>query len=205
MFMGIPELRIIAPSQVHDIGALIKTAVLDDEYPVLFIENKTLYPRLLELPVDGCIGDFSARIDDSLYPTVVLSNNNFEEAEVTVVVYGGIVPMVMEASMELLFDEEIFVEIVIPAMIKPFPERPVFGSAERTKRVVIVEEGTKYMGWGAELAAQINEKLFGKMKLPVRRVGALDLPLGSSQVLEKKILPSKDVVKQAIKEVAGGF
>jgi pyruvate/2-oxoglutarate/acetoin dehydrogenase E1 component len=80
-------------------------------------------------------------------------------------------------------------------------DEPIYSSISKTGKVVIVEEGTLTNGWGAELAALIGEKCFRGLKAPVKRVAALDLPIASSPVLEKMILPDNNRIARTIKEL----
>lgn len=200
MFLGIPGLKIVAPSHFHNPGDLLKTATLVDEAPVLFIENKLLYPRELVTAKEGYVDDFVLRLLDKMYPTVMLSTNNFESPDVTVLTYGGMLPMVVEAATELLINHEIFLEIIVPACIKPFEIQDVIISAEKSRRVIIVEEGTLSNGWGAEVSSQIYSHLLNRLKCPIQRIAALNFPIANTKSLESKILPSREDIVRAVLE-----
>jgi pyruvate dehydrogenase E1 component beta subunit len=93
-----------------------------------------------------------------------------------------------------MYEHEIFAEIVLFSQLSPFALSPLFDSLARTRRLLTVEEGTLSLGWGAEAAAQSAEKLPG---ISVRRIAALDLPIGNSKPIEDAILPSQAGIVQA--------
>ncbi len=201
IFMGIPGLKIIAASHFHDAGTLLKDAI-DDDNPVLFIEHKLLYPRKIGQPVDGYISDFAVKFSDGRYKTLRLSNTDFDDPQLTVLVYGGMLPWVTEAVNELLVEEEVGAEIVVPSYINQSFIPEMMESVKTTGRLVIVEEGTLSFGWGAEMAARIvTHESIGSLKAPVRRVAAKDLPLANSRVLEEATLPQVRDIKKAVQEV----
>ena len=97
LFLGVPGLKVVAPSHFHDVGELLISAI-DDEYPVLFIENKLLYPRKLEQIKDGYVSDFNAENDKVTFNSLTLSNSDFEEDMVSIITYGGMLPFVVDAA-----------------------------------------------------------------------------------------------------------
>ena len=114
----------------------------------------------------------------------------------TIATYGYNFELALAAAYELMYEHEIFAEIVLFSQLSPFELSPLFDSLARTRRLLTVEEGTISLGWGAEAAAQAAEKLPG---LAIRRVAALDLPIGNSKPIEDAILPSQaDLVQAAL-------
>lgn len=200
LFFGLPCLKILAPSHIHDVGdALVKA--IDDPDPIIFIEHKILYPRKLELPQGDYWKDWAVRSDSELYETLIVATNDFKTSDVTIVVYGGMLPLVEEAVQAILALEKIGFEMVVPLCIKPLGLEPIFHSVRRTGRLIIVEEGTMAWGWGAELAAQAVDKEFLSLEAPIRRVSALDVPIPSAKPLEEHVLPSSRDIERAILEV----
>jgi len=201
MYLGIPGLKVIAPSHFHDVGKLLINAI-DDENPVLFIENKLLYPKKIVEIKDGYMDDFSAKITEDSYYSVILSNADFEECDVTILTYGGMLPYVIDASNEILEKEEITCEIIVPSYLNKANISETIKSIETSGRLVIVEEGTKTGGWGAEMTAKVIEQGFDLLEEPISRVAALDLPIANTKTLEDKILPQISDIKKAIMGVA---
>jgi pyruvate/2-oxoglutarate/acetoin dehydrogenase E1 component len=204
IFFNIPGLTIIAPSHFHNPGALLEAVVSHSTGPVLFIENKMLYPRQLEETDDkAMINDFHARAissTDRLFPTISLCLEKDSSPNVTLVVYGGMAPLATEAAYNLFMREEILVEVLIPSIVKPIPIDDIGSSIAKSGRVVIAEEAVRYSGWGAELTAQIQEKVSNLYK-PVVRIGAREFPIPCSRPLEDQILPQIDDIENQILSV----
>jgi len=202
LFLSVPGLTIIAPSHFHNPGDLLRRAVLAGEGPVLFVENKLLYPqRLSRLDAAGRIGDFYAEVlvaHSENYPSISLNLARGERADVTLIAYGGMAPLAAEAALNVFMQDEIWVETIIPSLIKPFPLPDVLLSVRKSGRVVIAEEGVRTSGWGAELASQIYEVALHDLAKPIGRVGARDLPIPSSRPLEDQVLPQVADIEAAI-------
>ncbi len=205
LFLGTPGLTIVAPSHFHDAGALLSHAVREEKQPVLFIEHKLLYPRRLELPRGGRLGDWFASVvtaQNPAYPTIRLTPAGDETPVVTLIAYGGMAPLAAEAAMNVFMEDEILVEVLVPSLVKPVPIADVAPSARRSGRVVIAEEAVRTAGWGAELAAQLYEQALGDMRGPVLRLGAKDVPIPSSKPLEDQVLPRVADIEAALRRAA---
>lgn len=202
IFLNVPGLTIIAPSHFHEPGNLLSKAVLSENKPVLFIENKSLYPQQLLLPDEaGKIGDFFVKNifkTSQSYPSISFSMTKEESPQVTLIAYGGMAPFAIEAAFNLFMRDEVIVEVLVPSLIKPFPLQDVLLSVLKSKRVVIAEESPRTSGWGAELASQIYENAFQALNLPIVRIGAKDCPIPSSKDLEKETLPQTEDIKKSI-------
>ncbi len=98
--------------------------------------------------------------------------------------------------------EGIEVEILDLRTLSPYDWDAIASSVRRTGRVVVAHEDTKSWGYGAEIAARIAEELFEHLDAPVRRVGALDTPVGYSPVLEDAILPQVPTIAAALRDTA---
>ena len=101
LLLGIPNICVVAPSECHDVGALLAAAV-EDERPVFFIENKLLYGRAIRRPEDGYIGELAVRESGDPYPALTFSATDFTEGAATAVTYGGMLPIVLDAVAELV-------------------------------------------------------------------------------------------------------
>jgi|TARA_B100000315_G_scaffold105566_1_gene96803 pyruvate/2-oxoglutarate/acetoin dehydrogenase E1 component len=206
LFMGVPEIVILSPSNYHDPGNILEKAVYDDS-PVLFIESKYLYTRELKKPDEnGSSGIFKVFLDESeYYPNIVLSNNDFEDCEVTIIAYGGMIPFVEKAAEYLMIEEELSIEIIIPSKITPFNYNICNNSLKKSGRVVIVEEGTLTNGWGAEVTSLIQEHYFNYLKCPIVRIAAKDMLIGSAKTLEEYVLPDdRDIINKIMECVIKG-
>ena len=199
IFLGIPHLRIVAPSQFHDPGAMLRAAIADDE-PVLFIENKLLYPQQLRIESDDQF-ERNEWTGDGGYPTVLLANDRSGlPPDVTIIAYGGIGSMLLPL-MSRMAREEIRVLACLPGSISPLRIEPILEAAARSERVVIVEEGAPAFGWGAEVSTRIYEAIGPQLKRPIMRIGAAPTVIPASKQLEEKVLVSESDIEMAMMEM----
>jgi pyruvate/2-oxoglutarate/acetoin dehydrogenase E1 component len=108
-----------------------------------------------------------------------------------------------QAALKLAYEDEIFVELVVPTQLSPFELALILDSARRTGRLLAIEEGTISLGWGAEVIAQAAEALGGRLKA-ARRLGARDLPIPASGPLEEAVLPGVDDILQMAHTIVSG-
>lgn len=205
LLAGIDGLACVACSEVHDVGALLSAAV-DDDDPVVFVENKTLYGRPLRRPgADGRIGAFLAReTADGPYASVTLSPRGFDRADVTIATFGGSVPLALDAAAEAFVADETVCEVVALSRLAPLDIEPVLASVRRSGRLVTLEEGSAGLGLGAEMAAQVSERAWSALRAPVRRVAARAGVVPASRVLEDAALPQVADVKSAVAAAVDG-
>jgi 2-oxoisovalerate dehydrogenase E1 component len=196
LFLGVPGLRVVAPNCLGDPAQLLDQAIRHDDDPVLFIEHKLLYTRPLLEPGKGELVDWEiGKLGDD-YPVFTLRISNIQASHLTFATYGYNFELALAAAKELMYEHEIFAEIVLFSQLSPFALVPLFDSVRRTRHLLTVEEGSISLGWGAEVAAQTAEKLPGTA---IRRAAALDLPIGNSKSIEDAILPSQaDLVQMAL-------
>jgi pyruvate/2-oxoglutarate/acetoin dehydrogenase E1 component len=110
--------------------------------------------------------------------------------------YGYMAKLARQAALRLAYENETFIELVVPTQLSPFEIEPVIASARRTGRLLIVEEGTYSLGWGAEIVARVAESLGSRLQA-VHRLAAHDLPIPASAPLEQLVLPGIDDIIQA--------
>lgn len=197
-FLGIPHLRVVAASRYHDPEALF-TSFLKDDQPTLYVEHKLLYPTHLALPAQGRINDAEARTEGS---TVCLSYVPAEDCTVTVLAYGYEAQLAQEVIETLAIEEELFVELLIPAQIAPMDWAPVERSVKRTGALITIEEGTSGWSWGTEAAAHISKQLFSSLRRPVEIVASRPTVIPGARHLEQNMLVSKPRIERAIKEAS---
>jgi pyruvate/2-oxoglutarate/acetoin dehydrogenase E1 component len=190
LFLGVPHLRIVAPALYHRPGEVLRHAVLGDDGVVLFLEHKLLYPA--RLATDDAPPIF-VETRGSGYPVVFVRNFERGRPDVTIIGYGG-ASLLVHPLLAKLAEEEIRLLVVMPACIQPLPADDLLDAARQAGRVVIVEEGTRAFGWGAEVAALLAG-------MPLRRVAALDTVIPAAKALEALVLPSSQTVEEAIYEV----
>jgi pyruvate/2-oxoglutarate/acetoin dehydrogenase E1 component len=199
IFFNVSNLKIIAPSHFHNPGELLANAVLKENNPVLFIENKILYPENLisKNNIDELF-EFSI-VFNSDYPAVKLRNKDTKKSDILIICYGGVSKIAYEAAKNIFLNEEICADVLIPSLVKPVQDDLIGFTKMNYEKILIVEESIKYAGWGAELSAQIYEgRSAGNIK--IKRIGAKSFVMPGSKVLEDFILPnSKEIEKELIK------
>jgi pyruvate/2-oxoglutarate/acetoin dehydrogenase E1 component len=202
IFFGIPGLEVVAPSPLHPVGELLCNSVLRTDNPTLFVENKLMYPQSLLLPEDSDrVGNFAFRIKDGLYPTVHLSIDEFKTCDLVMIVYGSSVNLAMSAAEQLLLQQEIACDILIPSQLAPVPIVDFIEPVIQAGRALIIEEGVRTWGWGSEIASLLYENVGSSLVGgSVSRIGARSFPVPVSRPLENSVLPQlKDIVDAALK------
>jgi pyruvate/2-oxoglutarate/acetoin dehydrogenase E1 component len=202
LLLGVPNVVVVAASECHDLRGLLTNAVEDDR-PVFFVENKLMYGRPNRRPEDGHIGELAVREAGTRYPALTFSGTDFSEGSVTVVTYGGMLPVALEAVTELIIEHEIFCEVVALSQLLPMELEPVLESVARTGALVTAEEGTLTGGFGAEIAARVQEAAWSDLRGPVQRVAARDGIIPSARSLEDEMLPGVADVVEAILVLEG--
>lgn len=200
-FLGVPGLRVLAPTALGNPGELLSQAILETHTPVLFIENKVLYTQKLSTPESETdLSITSGTQPENYAPTFTLSIAAAPPATLTLCAYGHMAELAKQALISLAYEYEIFTELIVPTQLAPFELSPLFDSINRTGRLLSVEEGTYTMGWGAEVLAQASEKFGGKL-LAVGRVAAQDIPIPASLPLEASVLPTIDNIIHAARKM----
>lgn len=197
LFLGVPGIRMIAPSLYHDWGEELKKAVTESEDPVLFIENKVSYPKKVREVEGGKWKEFFVEYGSGLHPSVTLRLAD-DVPNLTLLCYGGMVEFCEQAAIDLLLEHEILCEIVAVNSLLPLDTEAIIDSVRRSGRAVVVEEGTLNNGWGAEVTARIQEEAFERLKAPVARVAAKNMPIGNSKPIEDWILPDVEDIKSVV-------
>ena len=199
-FIGVPGLRVIAPTALGSPGKLLRQAILESEEPVLFIENKLLYGSPL-LPSE-ITQEFSIHSIESspawgeYTPTYCLHVLSAPQPELTLVAYGYMAELARQAVLELAFKHEIFAELIVPTQLSPYDINPILTGVRKTRHLLLIEEGTRTAGWGAEILAQVSE-ILGVGMQSCKRVAARNLPIPASSILETTVLPQIDDIVQA--------
>lgn len=190
LFAHIPGLKVVAPSTPHDVkGMLIKA--IEDPDPVMFFEHKKTY-RLVkgEVPEDRYTVDFGK------------AEVRREGSDLTVVSYGLMHHFALEAA-EKLAEEGIEAEVIDIRSIYPLDMDTVLESVGKTNKVIIVYEDNKFLGVGAEIAAQIAEKAIFELDGPIVRVGGPHVPaMPYAPSLEHWFMPDAERIGAEMKRLA---
>lgn len=187
VFAHFPGLKVVSPGTPHDAKGLLKSAIRSID-PVMFIENATLYQARGEVP------------EEEYLEPIGVSKVQRAGSDVTLVSYSKMLQTSLQAA-ERLAAEGIQAEVVDLRSLRPLDMGPVLDSFKRTNRAVIVEEGWRSYGVGAEVAARLYEEAFDYVDAPIRRVAQREVPLPYNRELEQQMLPTLEDVIEAVKGV----
>ena len=187
IFAHFPGLKVVSPATPYDAKGLLKSAIRTDD-PVLFIEHHTLYQIRGEVPAE-----------DYIVP-IGVSDVKRQGDAVTIVAYAQGLQVALEAAKQLA-QEGIEAEVVDLRSLRPLDMGPVVESFRKTFKAVVVEEGYRSYGIGAEIAARLQEEAFDYMDAPIKRVAQLEVPLPYSRELEQSALINAGRVVAAVKEI----
>ena len=181
----VPGLKVVYPSNPQDALGLMLTSI-DDDNPVMFFENKTLYGVKSEVTSFDPIPLGKGRIA-------------LEGEDLTIVTYGRQVFTALNAAKELAADG-IKAEVIDIRTLFPLDKDIIHESLEKTNKVIVITEETKRGGYGGEISATIGEEMFDLLDAPVARLGALDTPVPFAPNLEQYYMPNeRDIVVAAKK------
>jgi pyruvate dehydrogenase E1 component beta subunit len=186
-YAHIPGLVVVMPATPKDAKGLLKSAIRDDN-PVVFMENEVLYNGKGEVPGE-----------EYLIP-LGMADVKRPGKDVTLVAWSRSLQLALEAARQLE-TEGIDAEVVDVRTLRPLDEDLIFESVRKTNRCVIVEEGWRIAGFGAEIADRIQRECFDDLDAPVLRVTAADVPMPYAKNLEKAYLPQPETVAAAAKKV----
>jgi pyruvate/2-oxoglutarate/acetoin dehydrogenase E1 component len=188
-FCHVPGLKVILPSTPYDAKGLLKSAIRDDN-PVVFVEDKMMYKLKGIVPAE----DY----------TIPLGIADIKRAgdDITLVATSSMVQVALGAAAML---EEIGVsaEVVDPRTMWPLDEKTLVESAQKTSRVIVLDEGYERYGVTAELASVIAAGAFYDLDAPVKRMGAMHVPIPFSPPLEDVTVPTEQTVFEAARKMCG--
>ena len=182
-FVHAPGLVVIMPSTPYDAKGLLKAAIRDDN-PVVFLEKRLLYSRPGPVPE----GDYTVPIG--------VADVKREGDDITLVATSSMVQVALGAAV-MLEKEGISAEVVDPRTTWPLDEKTIVDSVKKTSRVIVMDEGYGRYGVAAELAAVIAEGAFYDLDAPIKRMGAMHVPIPFSPPLEDVTVPTEQSVFEA--------
>ncbi|MBN1219155.1 MAG: alpha-ketoacid dehydrogenase subunit beta [Anaerolineae bacterium] len=192
-FVHVPGLKVVMPATPYDVKGLLLAAIEDDN-PVIFVENKLLYKTRGVVPEE--------------YYTIPLSQSDIKRkgTDLTIVAYSIMVPRALEAAAELA-KEGIEIELVDPRTLKPFDPEPMIRSVKKTGKALVVHEAPITGGFGGEVVAQlVASEAFDYLDAPVHRLAGLDIPIPYNRELERRTIPQvEDIVREARALVRGEY
>lgn len=182
-FAHIPGLKVVVPATLDDAYALLQSAI-EDPNPVIFVENKALYPMK---------GGLSSPV-----PPVPLGKARIARPgrDVTIVTYGAMLFRALAAA-EALAGRDIEAEVIDLRTIQPWDEAAVLESLSRTHRLVVAHEAVEAFGVGAEIVARMAQIGFDELDGPIQRVGGAFMPVPFGRSLEAAYLPGEGEIVAA--------
>ncbi|WP_299808349.1 alpha-ketoacid dehydrogenase subunit beta [uncultured Roseibium sp.] len=186
----IPGLKVALPSSAYEAKGLLKTAIRDDN-PVVIFEDKLMYNDKAPVPEEEYLLPFGK--------AEILRQGK----DVTLVGTSSMVQVCRKAA-ELLAADGISAEVIDPRTIVPLDEDTIVGSAKKTSRAIVVDEGHQNFGVTAEIAARISDKAFYYLDNPVQRMGAMDVPVPFSPALEDLTVPTPEKVAERARRLCRG-
>lgn len=191
LFAHIPGLKVVMPSTPADAKGLLKSAIRD-ENPVIFLEHRWLYGIEGEVPEDP---DFTLPLGQ---PRVLLPGK-----DVTVVATSWMNVEAVKAAAVLKKFHGVKTEVVDPRTLYPLDYGLIFNSVRKTGHLVVADYDWPYCGFSAEVAAQVSEHCFGKLKSPITRIAFAQTPCPTTRPLENLFFPSAVNIIRAVEEKLG--
>jgi pyruvate dehydrogenase E1 component beta subunit len=181
-----PGLKVVVPSEPADVKGLLKAAVRDDD-PVIFFQHKRLFKQTGPVPEEPYL--------------IPLGKADVKRVgtDITLITYSRMTYVCLEAAQKLE-EKGIQAEVIDLRTLKPLDFELIAQSVKKTSHVVVVHEACLTGGFGAEIAARIGEELFEHLAGPVVRVGAKDVPVPFSPVLEQYVLPQVEDIVEGVEK-----
>jgi 2-oxoisovalerate dehydrogenase E1 component len=187
MFVNIPGLRVVVPTNPYDVKGLFKTAIQSDD-PVMFLEHKNLYNLKGPVPEEEYTIPFGQAFISR------------EGTDATVVAVGSMVRKTLEAADKLASAGK-SIEVIDPRTLAPLDIDTILESVHKTGRLLIVDETFQPCGIGAEIAAQVMAKGFDDLDAPVQRLNGVHTPTPYSPPLEAAVIPQTSQIVQAVEDL----
>ncbi len=188
-FCHVPGLKVVLPSTPHDAKGLMKSAIRD-ENPVAFFEDKMMYKLKGPVPEDDYTIPLGA------------ADVKREGEDITIVATSSMVQVALGAAARLA-DGGISAEVVDPRTLWPLDETTILESVRKTSRAIVMDEGYGRYGVMAEIASVIAEQAFFDLEAPVKRIGAMHVPIPFSPPLEDATVPTEQTVCEAAEAMCG--
>ncbi|MEW9673174.1 alpha-ketoacid dehydrogenase subunit beta [Ammoniphilus sp. 3BR4] len=189
LFTSIPGIKVVVPSTPYDAKGLLLAAIEDND-PVIFFEDKTLYNMTGDVPEE--------------YYTIPLGKADIKRAgtDLTIVAIGKQVHTALTAAKQLA-SKGIEVEVVDPRSLSPLDEDTILASVEKTNRLIVIDEANPRCSIATDIAALVADKAFDMLDAPIKRITAPHTPVPFSPPLEDLYLPTPQKVIEVVSELIG--
>src|SRR5512140_1299209 len=183
----VPGLKVVIPSTPYDAKGLLKTAIRDDN-PVVFIEDKMMFKMKGPVPAEEYTIPFGQ------------ADVKRVGADITLVATSSMVQVALGAA-DKLGEIGVSAEVIDPRTTSPLDKQTLIDSATKTSRAIVIDEGHEAYGVTAEIASVIADGAFYHLDAPVKRMGAMDVPIPFSPALEDLTVPTEDTVFEMAKSL----
>jgi 2-oxoisovalerate dehydrogenase E1 component len=195
IFISVPGLTVIFGSHRHNIGQLLIDASTRWPNPTLFLEHKLLYGEKLGSQGYEEIVPEAGDVAGELFPTL---RSGSAEPDITLLTYGGMLPIAEKAARILEENEELSVEIISPALLSPLPRFALLKALFHRPRILVVEEAHHQFGFSAEVLAMLAENGY---RGRVARLGSAPVPIASARSMESVQLPDEEAIVSAVMNI----
>jgi len=185
----VPGLKVAIPSTPYDAKGLMKSAIRDDN-PVVFIEDKMMFKMKGMVPEEDYTIPFGA------------ADIKRQGEDITLVATSSMVQIALGAA-DKLSQIGVSAEVIDPRTTTPLDKQTFIESAKKTSRAIVIDEGYEAYGVTAEIASVIADGAFYYLDAPVKRMGAMDVPIPFSPVLEDLTVPTEETVFEMAKTLCG--
>jgi len=185
----VPGLKVVMPSTPYDAKGLLKTAIRDDN-PVVFIEDKMMFKMKGPVPTEEYTIPFG------------VADIKRKGEDITLVATSSMVQIALGAA-EKLGQIGVSAEVIDPRTTSPLDKQTFIESAKKTSRAIVIDEGYESYGVTAEIASVIADGAFYYLDAPVKRMGAMDVPIPFSPALEDITVPTEETVFEMAKSLCG--
>jgi len=187
----VPGLKVVVPSNAKDAKMLLKAAIKDPN-PVIFLEHKALYRQrnyaaTLEPTKDSILPFGKAKIVHT-------------GSDVTIICYSMMVMYALEIAKKL-FDEGLSVEVIDLRTLVPLDLNTIIESVKKTSKLIILHEDKTFCSFGSEVLSLVMENAFDYLDAPIKRIGALNIPIPFAKVLEDEYFPQKETIEKEIRKL----
>lgn len=186
-YANCPGLKVVVPSNPYDAKGLLKSAIQDND-PVIFMESEQMYGDKMEIP------------EEEYYLPIGKADIKKEGTQVTVVTFGKVTKLALQAAQELE-QENISVEVIDLRTIRPLDYDTIISSVQKTNRMVILEEAWPFGSVASEITYMVQQKAFDYLDAPIKRITTPDVPAPYSSALFSEWFPKVEELKEEIKKV----
>ncbi len=188
-YINTPGLKVVVPSNPHDAKGLVISAIRDDD-PVIYLEHKLLLNVRGEVP------------EEPYAIPLGVAEIKREGNDLTVVATGIEVTHALAAA-EALSKEGVSLEVIDPRTLMPYDADTILASVRKTGRLLVVDEGFRYCGFGSEIVAMVVENAMGALLAPPRQITTMHTTIPFSPPLEDYVFPNPQKIVEAARAVLG--